>query len=287
MSSIAVVTDSDASLPQHLAQAKNIRQVPINIHFGDVTFQTEVDITDVSLFERVDQEGALPTTSAPTPGQFSAAFQAALDEGYEQVFCLCVSSEVSGTYNSALTARDLFPEGRVTVMDTRSISMGQGYMALEAAAAAAEGADLDEIVRRVESVRARTTLFGALETLRYLAMSGRVGHLAAGMASLLNIKPLLTLRDGKLDMLEKVRTRHKVRARMMELVVEGLAGRPVERLAMIHVNALASAEAFAAQLCGVVDCPPETIFADFTAGLSVHTGPGMIGVVTVAADSAS
>lgn len=285
MSTIAVVTDSDASLPQELATEKSIRQVPINVHFGRETFQTGVDIDDVELFERVDRAGALPTTSAPTPGQFSEAFDAALADGHDHVLCLCVSGEVSGTYNSALTARDLMPEGRVTVVDTRSISMGQGFMALTAADAAAEGADLDEILQRVVSVRDRTTLFGALETLKYLAMSGRVGHLAAGMASLLNIKPLLTLREGKLDMLEKVRTRRKVRSRMMQLVVQGLGGAPVERLAMIHVNALESAQSFDAELREMVDCSSATIFAEFTAGLSVHTGPGMIGVVTVSADS--
>jgi DegV family protein with EDD domain len=287
MSSIAVVTDSDASLQQDLADENAIQLVPINVHFGSDTFQTGVNIDDVKLFERVDEEGMLPTTSAPTPGQFFDAFEAALGAGSDQVLCLCVSAEVSATYNSALMARDMLPAGSVTVMDTRSISMGQGFLALEAAAAARQGAGMDEILQHVESVRARTTVFGVLETLKYLAMSGRVGHLAAGMASLLNIKPLLTLQNGKLDMLEKVRTRRKARSRMVELVVEGLAGHPVERIAMIHVNALESARSFDAELRPHIDCPTETIFSEFTAGLSVHTGPGMIGVVTIAADNGS
>ena len=284
MSSIAVVTDSDASLPNDIAAAHDIRLVPINIHFGEETFRTGIDIDDVHLFERVDRDGELPTTSAPAPGQFFEAFDAALKDGYDHVLCLCVSSNVSGTYNAALMARDLVPAESVTVVDTQSISIGQGFLALEAASAAREGADLDQILARIASVRSRTTLYGALETLRYLAMSGRVGHLAAGMASLLNIKPLLTLRDGKLDMLEKVRTRRKARARLIELVADDLKGKEAERMAIIHVNALESARSFEAELRSKVPYTDEITIAEFTAGLSVHTGPGMIGVCAVATD---
>ena len=282
MSSIAIVTDSDSSLPRELAEANGIRQVPINIHFGQERFRTEIDIDDVALFERVDRDKALPTTSAPSPGQFADTFTAALADGADHIICICVSGEMSGTYNAALMALDLVPQGTVTVVDSRTISMGQGYMALEAADAAREGAGVEEILARIESVRERTTLYGGLETLRYLAMSGRVGHIAAGMASLLNIKPVLTLRDGKLDMLEKVRTRKKSWARMIELVAEGLVGTSPERLAIVHVTALDRARIFDTQLRAAVDCPPETLFVEFTAGLSVHTGPGMIAAVTVA-----
>jgi DegV family protein with EDD domain len=285
MASIAIVTDSDSSLPRELAEANGIRQVPINIHFGQETFQTEVDIDDVMLFERVDRDKALPTTSAPSPGQFSEAFEAALANGADHVVCICVSGEVSGTYNAALMACDLVPEGTVTVVDSRTISMGQGFMVLEAADAAREGAGVEEILARIESVRERTTLYAGLATLKYLAMSGRVGQLAAGMALLLNIKPVLTVKDGKLDMLEKVRTRKKTWARMIQLVAEGLGGASVERLAVVHVNALDTARIFDTQLRAAVDCTPETLFVEFTAGLSVHTGPGMIAVVTVAAEA--
>jgi len=285
MPSISIVTDSDSSLPHELAEANGIRQVPINIHFWQETFQTEIDIDDVLLFERVDREKALPTTSAPSPGQFADVFKAALADGADHIICICVSGEISGTYNSALTACDLVPAGTVTVVDSRTISMGQGFMALEAAEAAREGAGVEEILARIESVRERTTLYAGLATLKYLAMSGRVGQLAAGMASLLNIKPVLTLKDGKLDMLQKVRTRRKSWARMIELVAEGLGGASVERLAVVHVNALDMARIFDTQLRAAVDCTPETLFVEFTAGLSVHTGPGMIAVVTVTAET--
>jgi DegV family protein with EDD domain len=281
MSSIAVITDSDASLPPELAEAYGIQQVPINIHFGVETLRTGVDIDDAQLFERVDRDGALPTTSAPSPGQFAEAYQAAFDAGHDSVYCLCVSSEISATYTAAVHACDLFPNRSITVADSRSISMGQGYMAIEAAKAAREGLDIAQLMARVEDIRERTYLYAALDTLKYLAMSGRVGSLAAGMAMLLDIKPVLTLRDGKLDMLEKVRTRKKAWNRVIDLAHSHTQGRTIEELAILHVNAAGPAMQFADQLRSGHGSTPEPTHAPFTAGLSVHTGPGMVGVVVV------
>lgn len=282
MSSVAVVTDTDASLPPELAARHGIRLVPINVHFGQETFQTGVEIDDVQLFERIDREGKLPTTSAPTPGQFVAAYQAAFDAGAEAVLCFCVSSEISGTYNAAITARELMLERDITVVDSRTLSMAQGFMALTAAEALEAGASKDEAVAQAQAVGERTCVYAALSTLRYLAMSGRVGHLAAGMATLLNIKPILTAREGKLDLLERVRTRRKAWARVIDLTAQAMGDRPPARMAIVHVNVPERAQAFLDQVREELPCPDDVIVADFTAGLSVHAGAGMIGVVAVA-----
>ena len=281
MSSIAIVTDTDASLPADLAARYDIRRVPIAVHFGHQTFMSGVDIDDASLFERVDRQGELPTTSAPAPGGFLEAFQAAFDQGADQVICFCVSSEVSGTYDAARTARDLLLERDIAIVDTRSISMGQGFMVLEAAEAAREGASTDEIIERARDVGERVTLYAALSTLKYLAMSGRVGHLTAGMANLLSIKPLLTLKDGELQMLERVRTQKKAWSRVIELTADALDGGAAERMAIVHVDALPEARQFEKQLRACLPCPETIITTELTPGLSVHTGAGLVGLAAV------
>jgi DegV family protein with EDD domain len=284
MSTIAIITDTDASLPADVAARHGIRQVPITVHFGEETLRSEVDISDAELFARVDREGNLPTTSAPAPGAFAEAYRVAFDAGADALVCFCVSAEVSATYTAAVAARDMLPERDITVVDSQSISMGQGFMALAAAEAAQAGASKDEILSRAAAVRERTCLYAALSTLKYLAMSGRVGHLTAGMAGLLNIKPILTLRDGKLDLLERVRTRKKAWNRVIDLTARALDGRQVERMAVLHVAAPERVEQFEQQLRARLACPDHIMTANLTAGLSVHTGAGLVGVTAVAAE---
>ena len=281
MGKITIVTDTDASLPPDLIERFRIEMVPINIQFGDETFETGVNIDDQAVFERVDREGKLPTTSAPSPGKFSEVFDTALSRGADQLVCFCVSGEISGTYNAALVAKDMFPADKVVVVDTRSLSMGQGFMTLAAAEAAAAGAPLEEILAKAQDVKDRVFLYAALATLKYLAMSGRVSALAAGMGNLLNVKPILTIQDEKLDLLERVRTRKKAWARLMDLSTTALGGRQIENLAIVHSAAPEAAQQFGQMVRGALNYQGALITTEMTPGLSVHTGAGLVGLVVL------
>lgn len=282
MNKIAVVTDTDSSLPPAIATAYTIQQVPITIHFGEESYTCGVDIDDMLVFQKIDHLHRLPTTAAPAPAAFKAAFEQAFSAGATSVVCICVSSQVSATYNAAVTAREMLPERTITVIDSLNLSMGQGFLALAAAEAARDGASHEQVLTIVEDTRQRIAVFAVLATLKYLALSGRVGKLAAGMADTLNIKPLLTVRDGKLDLLERVRTRRKAIDRMIELTSLHLKGKGFERLAIIHVNNPAGARELQELLLAHFSCQGEVITAGFTPGLSVHAGSGVVGLAAIA-----
>ena len=284
MPNIAIITDTDASLPKSLSEEYGIYQVPIAVNFGTEVLKTGVDIDDKTLFERVDREGKLPTTSAPAPGDFSSAFEGAFETGAETVLCFCVSSEVSATYGAAESARQMMPDKNIHVVDTLSVSLGQGFMVLAAAEATREGKSVPEILSLVEDLRKRTYLYAVLPTLKYLAMSGRVGQVAAGFANMISIKPVLTIKDGKLDLLERVRILRKAYARAIELCVEAINSRPVERVGIVHVRAEDEARRFNEQFKQAVNYSGEVLYAELTPGLSVHTGAGLVGACCVVAE---
>ena len=283
MPPIAIITDTDSSLPIDLAKKYNIVQVPIIVQFGEDSYRDVYDIDNPVVFGRIDKEGKFPTTAAPSPGQFAEAFKSAFAAGARSVLCFNVSSEVSATYISARNAAEMFPGKDIRVIDTRNMCLGQGFMALAAAEAVAGGASEGEALAAAESTGQRSHLFASLATLKYLAMSGRVGHLAAGIAGLMNVKPILTVMDGKLQLLERVRTQSKSWARTVEVAVEANAGCKIERMIIIHVNALEAAKRFEKQVQAAMAYREEIMYAEMNPGLSIHSGSGLVGVVFVTA----
>jgi DegV family protein with EDD domain len=281
MPSIAIITDTDSSLPLDLAREYQIVEVPIIVQFGEESFRDVYDIDNAAVFVRADREGRLPKTAAPSPGEFIKTYQAAFDAGADQILCLTISGEMSAVYSSASSAAGMFPGKTIKVVDTRTVSYGEGLMAIEAAKAIAEGASMDEAVAAAENLRDRTYLFAALSTLKYLAMSGRVGQVAAGFGTLFEVKPILTLRNEKLEMLERIRTQGKAWARTIELAIEATGGSVVEQLAILHVNAPEAAGQFEQLVRAALPCPPEMRHVEMTPGLAIHTGDGLVGLVLV------
>lgn len=281
MPGVAIVTDTDSSIPVDVAKNFNIYQVPINVHFGSETMAAVEEVDDTQLFERVDREGKLPTTSAPSPGKFAQIFQKAFDDGADEIVCFTVSSKVSAVYNAAITAMELLPQKPIRVVDSSSLSLGQGFMVLAAAKAARGGASSQAVIEQALEVGSRSHLFAALSTLKYLAMSGRINHLAAGLANFLDVRPILGIKEGKLDLLERARSERKAWQRVIELSKNALNGNGIEQLAVLHVNAQPLALRFQEQIKIELPTPDFIMMAELTPGLSVHSGAGVVGVAFV------
>ncbi len=283
MPKVSIITDTDSSLPKEMAAEYNILQVPISIYFDEELSGTDHDINNEILFKKIDETGKLPTTAAPTPGIFVEYFKKAFKaEKLDTLVYFSISGEMSATIKSAqIAAEDLKSDYDIRVVDSNTLSMAQGYMVLAAAEAAQNGASAEEAIQAAEKVKQNTVLYGALSTLKYLSMSGRVSHVTAGMAGMLNIKPILSVQNGKLEMLEKIRTRKKSWKRMIELVKAEVGSYTIERASILHVYAEDAARQFEKLLRAELDCPAEMPLVDFNPGLSVHTGAGLVGVCLV------
>lgn len=284
MPKTVVVTDTNSSLSKAVCESLGIIQVPIHIMFENQTYLTGVDINDEKLFKMIDERQILPTTAAPSPNAFHEAFQKALDQGADQIVCICCSSKISATYDAAKMAADEFPGKDIAVVDSLQLTIAEGFQVLKAAEMAAKGATLDEIVAAIEELKPRLHVYGALPTLKYLAMGGRMGKLLAGVAETFNIKPILTSIEGKLELLEKVRTWRKARARLVALAIEKTKGTSITQIGMFHVNNRDGTVELYKDLAKALPVPENYLLEEFTPGLSVHAGSGVIGYVLVTED---
>ena len=164
------------------------------------------------------------------------------------------------------------------MVDSRNVSMAQAFMVLDGAEAALKNGSAAEVAALVEESGKKMHTYALLASLKYLALSGRVGRLAAGLADTFSIKPILTVKDGKLDLLERIRTHKKALERVLALLGEDLQGKKIRRAAVVHMNDRAGADEMVSLLRAAFACPEEIILAEYTPGLSVHIGPGVVGV---------
>lgn len=273
---IRIITDSTCNLPPEILERHGIRVAPISIQFGDETYDEDINIDRDTFYRKVEALQMIPTTSQPSPAWFARFYQEAAAQGLPSLV-ITVTSKHSGTYQSALLAKSMSPEADVEVFDSASISLGTGMMVLEAVRANEAGQTRAAILRRLQAVRARSHLFLTPATLKYLQMSGRVGKLQGALASLLNVKPIITLRDGLLEAGENVRTRGKALERLADLVEAGVGRVDPIHLAVIHARVAEEARGLLARLQERLNCI-QVSTADLVSSLAVHGGPGVIGV---------
>jgi len=273
---IKVIADSTCNLSQETLDEYDIRIAPIPIQFGEETFEEGVDIDRDVFYKKIEDTGIMPTSSQPTPAWFGRYYQELHQQG-QSILVITVTGKHSGTFNSATMAKSLAPEADVHIFDSKSISLGTGWMVLEAVRAIKAGVAQSEVVSRIEAIRERARLFITPATLKYLQMSGRVGTLQGALASLLSIKPIIHLKDGLLEVMENVRTRGKALDRMIQHLDEAVGRNTPINLAVIHARAREEGLVLLEHAKDAFNVQ-ETLFGDLVASLAVHGGPGIIGL---------
>lgn len=269
---VRIVTDSTADLTPEQQQAAGITVVPLNVHFGDQVFRDHVDLTTDEFFRRLKASSQLPRTSQPAVGVFEEAFRALLQNG-DEIVSVHLSSKVSGTYNSALMAAKTVAEDAIEVVDSLSTSMALGFMALEGAKLARAGRDRKTVAERLRALVPKARVICVVDTLTYLERGGRIGKARALLGSLLNVKPILQLKDGEVVPLGRARGRPQALNRLVELLERD--GR-VSQLAIMHGAAPADAEKLRERVAS--DYPGlDILLTEIGAVLGTHTGPGVIG----------
>lgn len=280
MSHIAIVTDSASDLSPERAAALGISVVALAVSFGDTSYKAGVDLSSADFWARMAAPDApFPKTAASSPGDFQSVYQASFDAGADAIVSIHVAATLSGTLKSATVARELMADRDIQIVDSTSASMGEGLLAELGLDLARQGLGAAEIAAVLRERAADLNVYVALDTLEHLKRGGRISGREAAIGSLLSFKPIITIKDGKVEAEERVRTRAKARARVIDL----LTARPVERLAILYAPP-SEPEAFrdevvAAMPGGVssADSPIQMI------GPSVgpHLGPGCLGGVVL------
>ncbi|MEU7379630.1 DegV family protein [Streptomyces sp. NPDC088337] len=273
---VAIVTDSTAYLPPWTMERHGITAVPLTVVLGDQALEEGTEISTRSLAQAL-QKRRFVTTSRPSPQQFAETYRTVAESGASGIVSLHLSAELSGTYDAAVLAAREAPVP-VRVVDTGMVAMALGFCALAAAETAEAGGTVDEAVAAAEKRAAGTSAFFYVDTLDYLRRGGRIGAAQALLGSALAVKPLLQLQDGRIELLEKVRTASRAIARLEEIVAERAGGADVD-VAVHHLAAPERASALADRLRTRVSGLADLHVSEVGAVIGAHTGPGLLAVV--------
>jgi DegV family protein with EDD domain len=273
---VRIITDTTAGLPGEISDGHDIPVIPQVINFGTDSYLEGIEIDTATFMARLRESKELPKTAAPPPELYTEHFRRFAAEG-ETILCIHPSTDLSGTVRSATVAAQDFPEADIRVIDTRSIAAPLAAMVRLAAGWAAEGVDADTIVARIEDMIPRWKIYFLVSTLEYLAKGGRIGGATALVGSVLQIKPILSLVNGRVEPFERERTHKRALARLIELVEQECPSGNGSHLAVMHAGVPEQGEALAkdlgrrlqVDLVRVSDVPPAIV---------THAGPGLLAV---------
>jgi len=280
MKNVAIITDSSAYLPDEMVKELDLHVVPMTLHWDGESYRDGVDIKAEAFYERLGNSSTIPTTSQTTVGEFKRLFGELLGQGRE-VFALLISSGISGTVESALQAQTHFEGEPLEVMDSQLVSMALGFMVIEVARAAKNGASLSECKALAEALYPKIGVYFTVDTLKFLNKGGRINTAKRLMGAALNIKPIMEIRDGKIELVESVRSRKKAVKRMLDLAEKGIAGREPVRISTFHAAAELDNEALMAEAVKRFN-PIETITTFVSPVIGTHTGPGTVSIAYLA-----
>jgi DegV family protein with EDD domain len=280
MSNLAIVTDSTASIPEPMLQELNIHVVAYYIHRGKEVLRDLVTIQRDDFLRWLPTATSLPTTASPGPGDYLDMYRSLMAEGIHSILSIHMTSKGSGAYQAATVAQSMLkeenPDIQVEVVDTQNVSLCQGWMAIEAARAALTGLSLDDVLASVRKMLPVTHMIQTADTLKYLYMGGRIGMAKRLAGTLLNIKPLIGMKDGVIVALGQARSRVQAYTAMSNMVAEAI-GNGRAKVAYVHAGALEEVNKIKQLVEDKVEVV-ESFFAELSPALAVHTGPGTAGV---------
>lgn len=272
---IAIVTDSTSDLSEELLRENNIRLLPLKVVYNDRQYIDRVEIQPQEVYENFDKE--IPKTSMPSPGETAALYRSLAEEGYTDVLSVHISSGLSGTYQMArAVAQQLKDVINIEVIDSKALSWGLGFLAVEAANMVKSGVSFDELVDKINTMQRNIKVFFVVKTLEYLRKGGRIGYVAGTIGEMLNVKPIVSINEeGKYFTYEKVRGRKRSLDRLVEIVQSYAEGKKI-KAALVHGGALEEAKGVLEKLKHPnIDV---TAFGQIGPVLVVHTGPGLLGI---------
>ena len=271
---LRIVTDSTCDLPEETVRSLNITVVPCNVHFGEQVYGDGVDIGTVEFYRRLEADSVYPTTSQPAVGAFVESYQR-LGKEAEQVLSIHISSKLSATHHSAVLAREEIKEGpEIEVFDSQQVSLGLGLMVMEVARIAQEGGSLADAVEFLGRESRNFAAYCSVDTLEYLVRGGRAGRLQGFLGSLLDIKPVIMVRDGETHPVDRVRTRKRVLQKLEGIVA---AQGNLRALGLLHSVCRDEADALA-DGCSPYFPRERMVISEFSSVMGVHLGPRALGV---------